>query len=176
MTAPTSSAERNDDVALTAADARELARLLGLLVREHPLVAAEVAATLRRVKAAKGSALDPADRRQLVLKVRAVMAERKRRTNFFGNPMFGEAAWDMLLALYITDFAGRRQTISKLVDWANAPRSTANRWMDYLEKERLIARSPHPNDRRFTLVDLTEKGRRLLDEYFGTLPDDVSSV
>ena len=176
MHALTSSSEPNDDITLTPEDARELARLLGLLIRDQPVLAGEVAATLRDLKVGKGLSPLPVDRRELVLKARAVMSERKRRTRFFKKAMFGEAAWDMLLALYITDYAGRRQTISKLVDWANAPRSTANRWIDYLERERLIVRSPHPDDRRFVFVDLAEKGRRLLNEYFSTLPNEVSSV
>lgn len=176
MPVSTSSGGPDDDIALTPADAGELARLLGLLIREQPIVAAEVAATLRNLKSAKKDLSAETDRRQLVLKVRAVMSERKRRIRFFSRVMFGEPAWDMLLALYITDFSGGRQTISKLVDWVNSPRTTANRWIDYLEKERLIEREPHAHDRRFIYVGLTEKGRRLLDDYFSTLPGDVSSI
>ena len=107
---------------------------------------------------------------------RGVMSERKRRARFFSKVMLGEAAWDMLLALYVTDFSGGRQTITKLVNWVDAPRTTANRWIDYLERERLIERTPHPHDRRFVFVNLTEKARSVLDEYFSTLPDDVMSV
>jgi DNA-binding MarR family transcriptional regulator len=176
MRALTSSGEPDEDVTISAADARELARLLGLLIGEQPLVAAEVVATLRDLNSKREAPADRIDRRQLVLKVRAIMSERKRRTHFFSKAMFGEPAWDMLLALYITDFAGRRQTISKLVGWVNAPRSTANRWIDYLERERLVERTPHPNDRRFVFIDLADKGRRLLDEYFSTLPADLISI
>ncbi|MFL6753357.1 MAG: hypothetical protein ACJ8FI_00620, partial [Sphingomicrobium sp.] len=110
MPVSTSSGGPDDDIALTPADAGELARLLGLLIREQPIVAAEVAATLRNLKSAKKDLSAETDRRQLVLKVRAVMSERKRRIRFFSRVMFGEPAWDMLLALYITDFSGGRQT------------------------------------------------------------------
>jgi DNA-binding MarR family transcriptional regulator len=36
--------------------------------------------------------------------------------------------------------------------------------LDRLEKAGLIARAPHPEDRRGVLVQLTEKGRQLIDE------------
>jgi DNA-binding MarR family transcriptional regulator len=36
--------------------------------------------------------------------------------------------------------------------------------LDRLEKAELIARSPHPEDRRGILVQLTQKGRELIDE------------
>ena len=36
--------------------------------------------------------------------------------------------------------------------------------LDRLEKAELIARAPHPQDRRGVIVQLTEKGRALIDE------------
>jgi DNA-binding MarR family transcriptional regulator len=36
--------------------------------------------------------------------------------------------------------------------------------LDRLEKSRLIVRGPHPEDRRGVVVQLTEKGRALIDE------------
>jgi DNA-binding MarR family transcriptional regulator len=36
--------------------------------------------------------------------------------------------------------------------------------LDRLERAGLIARAPHPEDRRGILVQLTEKGRELIDE------------
>jgi DNA-binding MarR family transcriptional regulator len=36
--------------------------------------------------------------------------------------------------------------------------------LDRLEKAGLIARAPHPEDRRGVLVQLTDKGRELIDE------------
>ena len=36
--------------------------------------------------------------------------------------------------------------------------------LDRLEKAGLIARAPHPQDRRGVIVQLTEKGRALIDE------------
>ena len=48
--------------------------------------------------------------------------------------MFGEPAWDMLLALYFTEDAGPRQTVGRLIKMSNAPTTSALRWVHYLEK------------------------------------------
>jgi DNA-binding MarR family transcriptional regulator len=83
--------------------------------------------------------------------------------------MFGETPWDMLLALYVTDFAGGHQSIGQLVSWIGAPHTTALRWIDYLEKERLISRESDPRNRRIVIIEITDKGRQKLDDYFSTL-------
>lgn len=175
MAPSTSTGPLDEVVILSQADARELVRLLALLSRDQPTLAAEVAATLKELSAAEEGPSETTDRRQLVLKARTAYAERKKRTRFFNVTMFDEAAWDMLLALYITDFAGRRQTISKLVEWVEAPRTTANRWIDYLEKERLVERKADPDDRRYVFIVITERGKLLLDNYFSKVADQRRS-
>jgi len=83
--------------------------------------------------------------------------------------MFGEPAWDLLLCLYIMD--GRRVTFGKLVNMIGEPMTTAVRWLDYLEKEHLIARRPDPSDRRMVCIELLDRGRDILDSYFASSPD-----
>jgi DNA-binding MarR family transcriptional regulator len=166
MAALTSSDSSIEPVTLSPADAAELARLLTLLIRDQPDIAAEILASLRQMAVPQSDPSAGTDRRKLVLRARTAFSERKRRWHFFNKIVFGEPAWEMLLALYITDFAGGRQTISKLVDWVDAPRTTASRWIDYLEKEALIERHPDPNDSRSVFVDLTLKAKRKLDGYF----------
>src|SRR5205823_9165220 len=112
MATITTSHPLDEPVSLTADDARELARLLVLLIREQPAVAAEITATLRHLQQRAVQPPIETDRRKLILKARAVFSERKRRAQFFKRILFDEHAWDMLLALYITDFAGGRQTIT----------------------------------------------------------------
>lgn len=159
-------------VTLSAEDAREVARLLALLLGD----------TARRITdAAVIAELGPAhegvvDRNRLAARARAIFFERKRRSQHFSPAMFSEPAWDMLLALYITDFAGGRQTVGKLISWVGAPQTTALRWIDYLEKERLVARHPEALDRRIVYVDLTDKGRSALDRYFSTLDDTFAAL
>ena len=153
----------DDQTGLSAADAREFARLLQLLLREE-LPPADEGILLNHkppqvLQDSEGRAL-------LVAKARALFAERKRRSEHFEANMFGEPAWDMLLALSITDFVGGRQSIRKLVGWIGEPQTTVLRWLNYLEKEQLITRKAHPSDRRTVLVDITHKARHELDLYF----------
>ena len=75
----------------------------------------------------------------------------------------------MLLALYVTDFAGGRQTIGRLVSWIGAPVTTSLRWIAYLEDHGLISREPHPRDQRTAFVDITDAGRQALDQYFSSM-------
>ena len=77
--------------------------------------------------------------------------------------MFGEAAWDMLLALYILDMTGQRQTVGNLLRFSGTPMTTAKRWLDDLAAHDLVWREPHPTDRRTAFVVLTPKARQKLD-------------
>jgi DNA-binding MarR family transcriptional regulator len=155
-----------DRTELSAADAREIARLLGLLLKK------ELPPSEQNILLNKGpdeQPQPPEDRAILVAKARVVFSERKRRADYFKPVIFGEPAWDMLLALYITDFAGGQQSIGKLVNWIGAPQTTALRWINYLEKEHMVSRGTHPRDRRTVIVDITAVGRRKLDQYFSEL-------
>src|SRR5437870_3890460 len=79
-------------------EARELARLVRLLLHNQP-------------------SLEQEGRAGLDEKARVIFNERRRRADFFPRHLFDEPGWDMLLALYLTDFAGGRQTTSRLVSW-----------------------------------------------------------
>jgi DNA-binding MarR family transcriptional regulator len=106
------------------------------------------------------------DRSLLAERARRAYVSRAERSKIFSPTMFGEAAWDMLLALYVTDQSGSRHTVGGLLKLAGAPPTTALRWVDFLEKEQLVSRIPHPLDRRILRVELTPKARTLLDDYF----------
>jgi len=104
--------------------------------------------------------------RLLVEEARKTFANRAQRSRFFSGIMFGEAAWDMLLALYVTELSEARHTVSGLVDLSGVPQTTALRWLNYLEQEQLVARRPNPLDGRVFFVEITAKAREALDAYF----------
>lgn len=80
--------------------------------------------------------------------------------------MFGEAAWDMLLSLYILDVSGQRQTLGTLVKFSKASMTTAIRWINFLAAHGLVEREPHPTDLRTTFIRLTSEARDKLDKYY----------
>ena len=169
---PLTSSTTDDQVILSASDARELERLLGVLRRAVKSESATAAGKERQHDRSSLSVQVP--RSELVARAQAVALARAERAKFFGRAMFGEPAWDMLLGLYI---AGNQPlSVGKVVSMTGEPKTTALRWLDYLEDKRLIGRNPDVHDRRFIWVNLLESGRERLDLYFSSLTDEGRSV
>jgi len=149
-------------VTLSPDDARKIAHFLSLLLEcaGHSTDRTEAQPQL-------------AGRATLIARARAVLAERERRTELFPPVIFGEIGWEMLLWLYVTDDEGERQTIGRLANLVRAPHTTALRWIGYLEKERLIEKVPHPNDRRTVFIHLLKEGRDRLDRWFSELAEPL---
>lgn len=94
-----------------------------------------------------------------------IIRARGRRSKVLGKAMFGEPAWDMLLVLYVSTFEGPRLSVGRLTALSSAPPTTALRWLDYLEKERLVRREANPTDKRSEFVELTEKAHSIMEQY-----------
>lgn len=105
-------------------------------------------------------------RTSLLTRAQDEFHNRRRRVSVFGQSMFGEAAWDMLLALYILDISGQRQTVGSLLRFSGTPMSTAKRWLDFLCAHDLVRREAHPTDRRTAFIGLSDRARQKLDLYF----------
>jgi DNA-binding MarR family transcriptional regulator len=163
----TSSKPGEDQIVISASDAREIARLLKLL---EASVTNRVNDNCAQETHLQASSFDQPSRAKLIAKAKAVFVERNRRTEYLSRAMFGEPAWDMLICLYILN--GARVTFGKLVNMIGEPMTTAVRWIDYLEKEHLVARRADPNDRRLVCIELLDRGREILDSYFNSFPDD----
>jgi DNA-binding MarR family transcriptional regulator len=94
---------------------------------------------------------------------------RRARDRILDCELFGEPAWDMLLALYALPARGFIMTVKALSCSANVPISTGHRWQKTLTEEGFIERGPQGVDHRKQIVRLTAKGRALLDEYLTRL-------
>ena len=100
---------------------------------------------------------------------RANLRARRIRRHHLPESLFGEPAFDMLLALYLSDQGGSRQTTTRLVKYSGAPMSTALRWVDYLVRAGLVARRANPVDRRVAFIELTDKGLASIEAYLAEL-------
>ena len=110
---------------------------------------------------------------EFLSKAKSVLNRRRLRSRFFNRAIFGEPAWEILLVLYISDVSGGRQTIGKLADWIDTPLTTALRWIAYLEKERLVERQAHPQDKRVVFLRLLDKGRNSMEAYLSSLQSSL---
>jgi DNA-binding MarR family transcriptional regulator len=74
---------------------------------------------------------------------------------FFGEGLFCEPAWDMLLDLYINNGRSRMISVSSACLASAVPTTTALRHISELVRRRLVVRSPHPVDRRAFILHLS---------------------
>lgn len=94
---------------------------------------------------------------------------RRRRDKMLDGELFGEPAWDMMLALYCLPQRGERLGVTSLCYAANVAQTTGLRVQTALAERGLIERRQEPSDARRQLISLTEKGRMLLEGYLASL-------
>lgn len=123
----------------------------------HPLIRAlsepaeDIAATLRT-----SDELQPQTNIRRASKVAVMLiALRRQREMIFGTKYFADPVWDMLLDLYVASSAAQPVAVSSLCVAAAVPTTTALRWIDAMEQDGLCRRTPDPNDKRRSYVELT---------------------
>ena len=94
---------------------------------------------------------------------------RRARNRLLGDDIFGEPAWDILLACYCLPARGEPVSVIALAHAANVPKSTGHRWQRILMKRGLIERGGKCSDGRRQLVQLSRNGRELLERYLASL-------
>lgn len=92
-----------------------------------------------------------------------MLAERRLRSEYFDPALFGEPAWDMLLAQYVRDSTGDSSTADQLHDVAGLAPSSADRWLQYLETQGLLLRHTRPSFPGAEFVELTPEARLALE-------------
>ena len=98
------------------------------------------------------------DEAMLAQVAREIVRLRRRRAIVFeGDDLFGEPAWDILLELYAATEEQHRLSVSGACAVSGVPATTALRWIERLEKEGWVHRTPDPLDRRRYWVQLTER-------------------
>ena len=98
-----------------------------------------------------------------------IYGARRMRDKILDHKLFGEPAWDMLLALSFMPRQGRLLSVSGLCATSGAPATTALRWQDALTREGLIERGPDEADARRKFIRLTDRGRDLMRDYLSRL-------
>lgn len=77
------------------------------------------------------------------------------RGGLFGEDIFFDPSWSILLDLYQRELEGRRVMVSDACAASGVPPTTGLRWLRLLEKRDFIVRTQDPTDRRRVFVALT---------------------
>ena len=93
----------------------------------------------------------------------------------FGDGLFADPAWDMLLDLYVQTSRGVTVGVSSACYGGIAPPTTALRYLTDLEKRGVVERYNNPTDKRSVNVRMTEKGMELMDSICAQMPDQEAS-
>lgn len=101
-----------------------------------------------------------------------IYQSRIDRALFFRCSIFGDAGWDALLAIYVFAAAGRTLSAGELCHATSETSATsALRMQRRMVDLGLVRRIESDADRRRLLVELTEEGQRMLEEYLDHLLD-----
>lgn len=105
----------------------------------------------------------PVDRSNLVNLAKKIREVRAVRAAVFAPELFGEPAWDLLLALYIAQGEQYRLNLTAACAGSNVPESTALRWLSSLGEAGLIQYQSNPTDARSRYVALSGAGVAMMD-------------
>lgn len=125
----------------------------------------------------RSSGNDNAGHEDATAPVRAAMAafvaQQQRATQLrsgcFGGLKLRNPSWDMLVALFAANQAGRQLSMSDLCAACDAPESTALRLIHQLRDKGYAELAPDRSDRRRTCVSLTHVGEAEFGIYIGRL-------
>jgi hypothetical protein len=92
-------------------------------------------------------------------------AERRRRDALFPPGIFGEPAWDLLLAMFTARERGQPMILCRAYKAAGVSDTTGRRLLDRMEEEGLITRRRAPRSRKMRIVELTESAVERLADY-----------
>jgi len=117
------------------------------------------------VQAEGGVERCPMQRARARASAERLYAERRRRDALFPDSLFGEPAWDLLLALFTAREKGQDIILANAYHAARVSDTTGRRLLDQLEREGLISRRRAPGSRKTRLVELTQDGVERLTDY-----------
>lgn len=95
---------------------------------------------------------------RLVTLAEEELRRRRLRYSHLPRDLFGEAAWSMLLDLFICQHRGQTMSASSACLASDVPNTTARRWLDVLESQGLVERPCVGDDRDEQHVSLSAAG------------------
>ncbi|HTU13124.1 MAG TPA: transcriptional regulator [Allosphingosinicella sp.] len=121
---------------------------------------------LDRHSSTPDAALPPAEERaHAVAWADRLYTERRRRDDLFPDGLFGEPAWDLLLAMFTARERGQVMILCRAYKAAGVSDTTGRRLLDRMEEEGLISRRRAPRSRKMRIVELTDAAVHRLTAY-----------
>lgn len=95
--------------------------------------------------------------------------EKALRASTFGEDFAGEDYWAMIMELFLASIAGEAVPVTALCASSDGPQTTALRRIDKLIQNGLISKAPDPNDRRRSVLALSDEAQANALEYLKKL-------
>src|SRR5205085_10240642 len=81
-------------------------------------------------------------------------AERRRRDDLFPQGLFGEPAWDLLLAMFVARERGQPMILCRAYKAAGVSDTTGRRLLDRMEEDGLVTRCRAPRSRKMRMGEM----------------------
>lgn len=133
---------------------------------------AQLARQFRFRQQAEATANSPADAKPTdsVERKRSALndlkAMKRLRSQYFPSDLFSDPCWEMLLDLYDAHLAKAEVTVTSLGVASGVPQTTALRRMETLQGHGLIVRESDKDDKRRTIICLTDAGLAAVEKFF----------
>ena len=115
--------------------------------------------------------VDPSAVQAMVSLLRVAVELHGASNQHFAHYRLSQGRFVVLIILHTTP--GGEMFCSEIAESVGVSRATMTGLLDGLERDGLIRRVDHPDDRRRITITLTANGRRLLDE---VLPDHLQRI
>ena len=97
--------------------------------------------------------------------IRDAIRARRLRDQMFGQGLFEDPAWDMLLDLFAAELERAQVSVSSLCIAAAVAPTTALRWISRMTETGLFERQPDPFDRRRAFMALSPRASAGMRDY-----------
>ena len=101
-----------------------------------------------------------------VLAARQEYGQRRERDKIFGDSIFENPAWDLLLDLFVMASEGKAVSMPYACSVTRASPETTAKQIAHMEESGLIRRVPHPTDPDCYYLELSDEAYRDMLHYF----------
>jgi hypothetical protein len=103
---------------------------------------------------------------------RHLYEERRSREAVFGEGLFADPMWDLMLELYASTAEGVRVSVSRACAASQAPSSSALRYIKEMTSKGLVVRDECRTDARRVYVRLSDKSRVAMSDLLSRMMRD----